>query len=328
VFKKLAMHITKIYFIFYICIGLTSVSLIDKLYGTDKFSGIMVRESKKQDGLYYVQCKKTGFYVILEKITKKNIHDWINFAKRQESIYGRALNKYAAKKRLPSLNGISPFKNRLLNYEATQLSKYKDDYDMYASYLMHTNPEQIDNTQKFGTITSVENSEIAMITTVQISKNHVFYSALGISRTVDEAVRMSKNSGKFANSNSMPMHMYTYTYYMLKQYYPNIEAMISTPVLAVRKIFQKFIPKEFMTIGSTLEETFSTLPWVKQDPCSFSYGISTEPDFFKGAIITKINGQAFLNYLKNIAGETARSLSLHLNAHFPKVRNKLRTRTL
>jgi hypothetical protein len=299
VIKKVAMHISKIYSIFYIFIGLATINPFYNLQANDEFSDIIIRESKKQDGLYYVQCKKTGHYVILEKITNKNINDWINFAKRQESIYGRALNKYAAKKRLPSLNGISPFKNRLRNYEVMQLSKCKNDYDMYASYLMNANPEQIDSTQKFGTITSVENSAIAMITTVQISKSHDFYSALGISRTVDEAVRMSKNSNKFANSNSMPMHIYTYSYYILKQYYPNIKAMISTPVLAVRKIFQKFIPKEFITVGPALEETFSTLPWVKQDPCSFAYRMSPEPDFFKGAIITNINGQAFLNYLRS-----------------------------
>ncbi|HCU06927.1 MAG TPA: hypothetical protein DIC42_05055 [Holosporales bacterium] len=298
-FKKLAVHISKIYPLFYICIGLAFISPINNLQAADELSDIIIRESKKQEGLYYIQCKKTGLYVVLEKITKKNINDWINFAKRQESIYGRALNKYAAKKRLPSLNGISPFKNRLLNYDVTQLSKCKNDYDMYASYLMNTNPEQADNTQKFGTITSVENSAIAMITTVQISKNHAFYSALGISRTVDEAVRISKNGSNPTNSNSMPMHIYTYTYYILKQHYPNIEAMVSTPVLAVRKIFQKFIPKDFITVGPSLEETFSTLPWVKQDPCSFAYRMSPEPDFFKGAIITKINGQAFLNYLKS-----------------------------
>lgn len=298
-FKKLAMHITKIYFIFYICIGLALITPLHQLQATDEISDIIIRESKKQDGLYYIQCKKTGLYVVLEKITKKNINDWIHFAKRQENIYGRALNKYAAKKRLPNLNGISPFKNRLLNYEITQLSKCKNDYDMFTSYLMNTNPEQADTIQKFGTITSVENSSISMMTTVQISKNHAFYSALGISRTVDEAVRISKNGSKLSNSNSMPMHIYTYTYYMLKQLYPNIEGMISTPVLAVRKIFQKFIPKDFITVGITLEEAFSTLPWVKQDPCSFAYRMTPEPDFFKGAIITKINGEAFLNYLRS-----------------------------
>lgn len=299
--KKPAIFICKIYAIFYVCAAFFLISNVSTLYAANSPENIVVHESKQHDGLYYIQCKKTGLFIVLEKIAQKNINEWVGFAKRQEYIYGRALNKYATKKTLPNLNGIAPFKNRLLNYEAEQLSKRKHDYDMYASYLMHANPEESDNTQKFGTMTSVENSSIAMVTTVQISKNYNFYSALGISRTVDEAVRISKSGKKIkmTNLNSMPMHIYTYTYYILKKNYPNVEGMISTPVLAVRKIFQKFIPKEFITIGAVLANDFSKLAWVKQNPSVFAHSMPSEPDFFKGAVMTKINGQACLDYLKN-----------------------------
>ena len=290
----------KICLIFYTYVVCVCPSNVSNLHAADSSATIIVHESKKQDGLYYIQCKKTGLFVVLEKITAKNINDWINFAKRQEKNYGRALNKYATKKTLPSLNGIAPFKNRLQNYEDKQLSKCRHDYDMYVSYLMHTNPEESDSTQKFGTMTSVENSDIAMITTVQISKNHEFYSALGISRTVDEAVRISKNGTiKMRNLNSMPMHIYTYTYHILKKNYPNVQGIITTPVLTVRKILQKFIPKESITIGASLEDAFSKLPWVEQDPTTFVHSMPSEPNFFKGAVMTKINGQGFLGYLQN-----------------------------
>ena len=95
------------------------------------------------------------------------------------------------------------------------------------------------------------------------------------------------------------MHIYTYTYYILKKNYPTLQGLLSTPVLTVRKIFQKFIPKESITIGPTLENAFSKLPWVEQDPCTFAHSIPSEPNFFKGAVMTKINGQAFLDYLKH-----------------------------
>lgn len=298
--KKSIVHIHKIYQIFYTGIAFICVNFADTLHAENSPEKIIVHESKKQAGLYYIECKKTGLFIALEKITTENITDWINFAKRQENNYGRALNKYAAKKTLPNLNGIAPFKNRLLNYEDKQLSKCKNDYDMYAAYLMHTDPEESDKTEKFGTTTSVENSSIAMITTIQISKNHDFYSALGISRTVDEAVRISKNGKpKTTHINSMPMHIYSYTYHVFKKNYPNIQGIISTPVLAVRKILQKFIPKESITIGASLEDAFSKLPWVEQDPTTFVHSMPSEPNFFKGAVMTKINGEGFLGYLQN-----------------------------
>ncbi|MDP2193010.1 MAG: hypothetical protein Q8K36_00570 [Alphaproteobacteria bacterium] len=254
-----------------------------------------VHPLKEQQDAYFVYIKAYNIYSVLEKISPQNVSYWIAFIDKQIQNYGKYVNKYNIKQALPSLSGLSLGKKRLVNYQEHQLSLSEPKYDMYVTYLTTTNPDSISKADKFGDPNMEPTSPIMMMTTIQVSKKFPWYSALGITRTIDEAVRMKtgQSSIQIDNQNKIPLNLYLYSWALLKPLYPHLTSMVSTPILKVRNIFKKYIANEWITIGQTLESEFRELPWVEEDPESFAFSSPAEPSFFKQPVITRVDVKAF-----------------------------------
>lgn len=242
-----------------------------------------VKAAKSKPILYFVQSSK--WHIVLEKIDHKNYDKWISFLNKQEANFKKVtpINP-AIKKILPSVCGIEKIRKCMENYKALKT------YDLYIAYVMSESPENLTDDKKFGTATT--GSAIKMLISVQASKDLPYYSPFGITRTVDDAIQISEHpSGP--EFHHMPIQMYSYTYYMMQKLYPQINSILSAPPLKIRRIYQKFLPREAFTLGKTLEHL--PMPWKTKD--TFIYDHEHDVNYFQGPVLTKISGQAFLDYI-------------------------------
>lgn len=193
----------------------------------------------------YTGKVRDEFYVAMERVDKNTVNSWLAYSQLQEHQAQQLIDQKS--QCLKDKSGMS--------YTKLVLGLFKKgiiDPTLHDLWIAYASTTPVTGTIKLNIDGKTPNSSIDMFMTVITSQNALLTSHMGISRTVESATDLQEKDSRRKKHPYQSMDLQSFAAKVMLLQNSQKKYMLNPPVVSMRSIMLKTMPKNSVFIGDNL----------------------------------------------------------------------------